>query len=216
MIEGDVATQVQSGADPVRRPGLDPGRAAQPRRADRRPADQDAADGHVVPALAASPRSAFCTARPRSRGRTCGGWWRSPRGSRGATWARRRGEATRALSAARRCCRPASASRWAASTPSSRRPSAAWPLVFVAAMAIVILLLLLIYENFRIVAAIVAMPLLAAAAVGLGPDHHRDRAQHHGADGPDHGDRHRHRGGDLLLHRVRVTCSARARRRSAP
>jgi multidrug efflux pump subunit AcrB len=40
--------------------------------------------------------------------------------------------------------------------------------VFVAAMAIVMLLLLLIYENFRIVAAIVAMPLLAAAAVGLG------------------------------------------------
>ena len=40
--------------------------------------------------------------------------------------------------------------------------------VFVAAMAIVMLLLLLIYENFRIVGAIVAMPLLAAAAVGLG------------------------------------------------
>jgi multidrug efflux pump subunit AcrB len=40
--------------------------------------------------------------------------------------------------------------------------------VFVAAMAIVMLLLLLIYENFRIVAAIVAIPLLAAAAVGLG------------------------------------------------
>jgi CzcA family heavy metal efflux pump len=40
--------------------------------------------------------------------------------------------------------------------------------VFFAAMAIVMVLLLLIYENFRIVAAIVAMPLLAAAAVGLG------------------------------------------------
>jgi CzcA family heavy metal efflux pump len=40
--------------------------------------------------------------------------------------------------------------------------------VFVAAMAIVMLLLLFMYENFRIVAAIVAMPLLAAAAVGLG------------------------------------------------
>jgi multidrug efflux pump subunit AcrB len=40
--------------------------------------------------------------------------------------------------------------------------------VFAAAMAIVMLLLLAIYENFRIVAAIVAMPLLAAAAVGLG------------------------------------------------
>jgi CzcA family heavy metal efflux pump len=40
--------------------------------------------------------------------------------------------------------------------------------VFVAALAIVMVLLLLIYENFRIVGAIVAMPLLAAAAVGLG------------------------------------------------
>jgi CzcA family heavy metal efflux pump len=40
--------------------------------------------------------------------------------------------------------------------------------VFIAAMAIVMVLLLLIYENFRIVAAIVVMPLLAACAVGLG------------------------------------------------
>ncbi|MEP6967518.1 MAG: efflux RND transporter permease subunit, partial [Pseudomonadota bacterium] len=40
--------------------------------------------------------------------------------------------------------------------------------VFAAALAIVTVLLLLIYENFRIVAAIVAMPLMAACAVGAG------------------------------------------------
>ncbi len=40
--------------------------------------------------------------------------------------------------------------------------------VFAAALAIVMVLLLLIYENFRIVGAIIAMPLLAAGAVGLG------------------------------------------------
>ncbi len=40
--------------------------------------------------------------------------------------------------------------------------------VFVAALAIVMVLLLLIYENFRIVAAIMVMPMLAAGAVGLG------------------------------------------------
>ena len=40
--------------------------------------------------------------------------------------------------------------------------------VFVAALAIVMVLLLVIYENFRIVAAIMVMPMLAAAAVGLG------------------------------------------------
>ncbi len=40
--------------------------------------------------------------------------------------------------------------------------------VFVAALAIVMVLLLLIYENFRVVASIIAMPLLAACAVGLG------------------------------------------------
>ena len=40
--------------------------------------------------------------------------------------------------------------------------------VFIAAMAIVMVLLLLIYENFRIVAAIVVMPLFAACAVALG------------------------------------------------
>jgi CzcA family heavy metal efflux pump len=40
--------------------------------------------------------------------------------------------------------------------------------VFIAALAIVTVLLLLLYENFRIVAAIIAMPLLAAGAVGLG------------------------------------------------
>jgi multidrug efflux pump subunit AcrB len=41
-------------------------------------------------------------------------------------------------------------------------------IVFVAALAIVMVLLLVIYENFRIVAAIMAMPMLAAGAVGLG------------------------------------------------
>ncbi|HEV2364141.1 MAG TPA: efflux RND transporter permease subunit [Caulobacteraceae bacterium] len=41
-------------------------------------------------------------------------------------------------------------------------------MVFAAAMAVVMVLLLFIYENFRVVAAIVVMPLLAAAAVGLG------------------------------------------------
>ena len=41
-------------------------------------------------------------------------------------------------------------------------------IVFASAIAIVTVLLLLIYENFRIVAAIVAMPLLAACAVALG------------------------------------------------
>jgi CzcA family heavy metal efflux pump len=40
--------------------------------------------------------------------------------------------------------------------------------VFAAALAIVMVLLLFIYENFRIVAAIMVMPLMAAAAVGLG------------------------------------------------
>jgi CzcA family heavy metal efflux pump len=40
--------------------------------------------------------------------------------------------------------------------------------VFAAALAIVMVLLLLIYENFRIVAAIMVMPMLAAGAVGLG------------------------------------------------
>ncbi|HEX7759465.1 MAG TPA: efflux RND transporter permease subunit [Caulobacteraceae bacterium] len=40
--------------------------------------------------------------------------------------------------------------------------------VFAAALAIVTVLLLLLYENFRIVAAIVAMPLLAACAVAIG------------------------------------------------
>jgi CzcA family heavy metal efflux pump len=40
--------------------------------------------------------------------------------------------------------------------------------VFVAALAIVMVLLLVIYENFRIVAAIMVMPMLAAGAVGLG------------------------------------------------
>ena len=41
-------------------------------------------------------------------------------------------------------------------------------LVFAAALAIITVLLLLIYENFRIVASIIAMPLLAACAVGAG------------------------------------------------
>jgi multidrug efflux pump subunit AcrB len=41
-------------------------------------------------------------------------------------------------------------------------------LVFAAALAIVTVLLLLLYENFRIVAAIIAMPLLAACAVAVG------------------------------------------------
>jgi len=40
--------------------------------------------------------------------------------------------------------------------------------VFAAALAIVTVLLLLLYENFRIVATIVAMPLLAAGAVAIG------------------------------------------------
>ncbi|MHB8529522.1 MAG: efflux RND transporter permease subunit [Caulobacteraceae bacterium] len=41
-------------------------------------------------------------------------------------------------------------------------------IVFVAAMAIVTVLLLFIYENVRIVVSIILMPLLAAAAVGIG------------------------------------------------
>ncbi len=41
-------------------------------------------------------------------------------------------------------------------------------MVFAAALVIVTILLLLIYENFRIVASIITMPLLAACAVGLG------------------------------------------------
>jgi len=40
--------------------------------------------------------------------------------------------------------------------------------VFAAALAIVTVLLLLLYENFRIVAVIIAMPLMAACSVGLG------------------------------------------------
>jgi CzcA family heavy metal efflux pump len=40
--------------------------------------------------------------------------------------------------------------------------------VFLAALAIVMVLLLLLYENFKIVAAIIAMPLLAACAVAAG------------------------------------------------
>ncbi len=41
-------------------------------------------------------------------------------------------------------------------------------LVFVAALAVITVLLLLLYENFRIVGAIVAMPLMAACAVAVG------------------------------------------------
>ncbi|HEY5072315.1 MAG TPA: efflux RND transporter permease subunit [Caulobacteraceae bacterium] len=41
-------------------------------------------------------------------------------------------------------------------------------IVFAGALALITVLLLLLYENFRIVAAIVAMPLMAACAVGLG------------------------------------------------
>jgi CzcA family heavy metal efflux pump len=41
-------------------------------------------------------------------------------------------------------------------------------IVFAGALAIVMVLLLVIYENFRIVAAIMVMPMLAAGAVGLG------------------------------------------------
>ena len=40
--------------------------------------------------------------------------------------------------------------------------------MFLAALAIVMVLLLLLYENFKIVAAIIAMPLLAACAVAAG------------------------------------------------
>ncbi len=41
-------------------------------------------------------------------------------------------------------------------------------LVFAAALAIVTVLLLLLYENFKMVATIIAMPLLAACAVAVG------------------------------------------------
>jgi CzcA family heavy metal efflux pump len=41
-------------------------------------------------------------------------------------------------------------------------------IVFAGALALITVLLLLIYENFRIVGAIIAMPLMAACAVGLG------------------------------------------------
>ena len=65
-------------------------------------------------------------------------------------------------------------------------------MVFAAAVAAVFVLLLLIYENFRVAACILAMPLAAAAAVAIGLVAVGGRAQHHGPHGHDHDPRHRH------------------------
>ena len=93
-------------------------------------------------------------------------------------------------------------------------------MVFAAAVAAVFVLLLVIYESFRIAATIVVMPIAAATAVAIGLWLDRRRAEHHGADGHDDDPRDHHRGGDLLLHRIRGAARrgacARAGRWSRP